>query len=106
MAAGQRDDLTACSECHVQDEPAVNLFDACILQPPVLLLPQGLWNGTVPGLLLTIPYTAVQFVALQQCKEAAAKLGWTGDACMAAAGLQLADGAGLGQAACVGRQSS
>ncbi|WIA39300.1 hypothetical protein OEZ86_005417 [Tetradesmus obliquus] len=38
---------------------------------------RGLWNGTVPGLLLTIPYTAVQFVALQQCKEAAAKLGWT-----------------------------
>ncbi|KAF6251378.1 mitochondrial substrate carrier [Scenedesmus sp. NREL 46B-D3] len=37
---------------------------------------RGLWNGTVPGLLLTIPYTAVQFVALQQCKEAAAKLGW------------------------------
>jgi hypothetical protein len=35
----------------------------------------------VPGLLLTIPYTAVQFVALQQCKEAAAKLGWTGEAC-------------------------
>jgi hypothetical protein len=40
---------------------------------------QGLWNGTVPGLLLTIPYTAVQFVALQQCKEAAAKLGWGGE---------------------------
>jgi hypothetical protein len=43
------------------------------------LLLQGLWNGTVPGLLLTIPYTAVQFVALQQCKEAAAKLGWGGE---------------------------
>lgn len=40
---------------------------------------QGLWNGTVPGLLLTIPYTAVQFVALQQCKEAAAQLGWEGE---------------------------
>eukprot|EP00879_Flechtneria_rotunda_P030152 GHRR01032741.1.p1 GENE.GHRR01032741.1~~GHRR01032741.1.p1 ORF type:complete len:243 (-),score=27.63 GHRR01032741.1:225-953(-) len=39
---------------------------------------QGLWAGTVPGLLLTIPYTAVQFVALQQCKETAARLGWQG----------------------------
>jgi hypothetical protein len=48
-------------------------------QSILLLLLQGLWNGTVPGLLLTIPYTAVQFVALQQCKEAAAKLGWTGE---------------------------
>lgn len=34
--------------------------------------------GTVPGMLLTIPYTAVQFVALQQCKDTAAKLGWEG----------------------------
>lgn len=39
---------------------------------------QGLWRGTVPGLLLTVPYTAVQFVALQQVKEAAAKMGLTG----------------------------
>ena len=39
---------------------------------------QGLWRGTVPGLLLTVPYTAVQFVALQQCKEAAALMGITG----------------------------
>eukprot|EP00879_Flechtneria_rotunda_P005929 GHRR01006235.1.p1 GENE.GHRR01006235.1~~GHRR01006235.1.p1 ORF type:complete len:350 (+),score=80.30 GHRR01006235.1:389-1438(+) len=39
---------------------------------------RGLWAGTVPGLLLTIPYTAVQFVALQQCKETAARLGWQG----------------------------
>ena len=30
---------------------------------------QGLWRGTVPGLLLTVPYTAVQFVALQQCRQ-------------------------------------
>ncbi|KAK9817908.1 hypothetical protein WJX72_004133 [[Myrmecia] bisecta] len=30
---------------------------------------QGLWRGTVPGLLLTVPYTAVQFVTLQQCKH-------------------------------------
>mmetsp|Transcript_24736 Transcript_24736/g.53952 ORF Transcript_24736/g.53952 Transcript_24736/m.53952 type:complete len:375 (+) Transcript_24736:90-1214(+) len=38
---------------------------------------QGLWRGTVPGLLLTVPYTAVQFVALQQFKDTAAKLGLT-----------------------------
>lgn len=30
---------------------------------------QGLWRGTVPGLLLTVPYTSVQFVALHQCKN-------------------------------------
>ncbi|GBF95826.1 hypothetical protein Rsub_08262 [Raphidocelis subcapitata] len=36
----------------------------------------GLWRGTVPGLLLTVPYTAVQFVALQQVKDAAARFGW------------------------------
>lgn len=39
---------------------------------------QGLWRGTVPGLLLTVPYTAVQFLALQQCKDAAVTFGWTG----------------------------
>lgn len=39
---------------------------------------QGLWMGTIPGMLLTIPYTAVQFVALQQCKDTAAKMGWEG----------------------------
>lgn len=32
----------------------------------------GLWRGTVPGLLLTVPYTAVQFVTLQAVKGAAA----------------------------------
>ncbi|MEW5301922.1 MAG: hypothetical protein WDW36_004746 [Sanguina aurantia] len=36
---------------------------------------QGLWRGTVPGLLLTVPYTAVQFVALHQCKDLAARHG-------------------------------
>jgi solute carrier family 25 thiamine pyrophosphate transporter 19 len=35
--------------------------------------------GTVPGMLLTVPYTAVQFVALHQCKQAAADLGWEGE---------------------------
>lgn len=39
---------------------------------------QGLWRGTVPGLLLTVPYTAVQFVALQQVKDFASKFGLTG----------------------------
>ncbi|EFJ40054.1 mitochondrial substrate carrier [Volvox carteri f. nagariensis] len=38
----------------------------------------GLWRGTVPGLLLTVPYTAVQFVALQQVRQAAAAYGLTG----------------------------
>lgn len=36
---------------------------------------KGLWRGTVPGLLLTIPYTAVQFVAHHQCKDAAKRWG-------------------------------
>ena len=36
---------------------------------------QGLWRGTVPGQLLTLPYTAVQFVALQQCRQAARRCG-------------------------------
>lgn len=36
---------------------------------------QGLWRGTVPGLLLTVPYTSVQFVALQQCRSFAARHG-------------------------------
>ena len=30
----------------------------------------GLWRGTVPGLLLTVPYTAVQFFALETFKSA------------------------------------
>ncbi len=51
---------------------------------------KALWTGTVPGLLLTIPYTAVQFVALHQCKEAAAKLGWEGVWHTAETPLQLA----------------
>jgi hypothetical protein len=36
---------------------------------------QGLWRGTIPGLLLTVPYTSVQFVALQQCRSFAARHG-------------------------------
>lgn len=41
--------------------------------PPAL--PQGLWRGTVPGQLLTVPYTAVQFVTLQQCRQLARQWG-------------------------------
>ncbi|KAI7835819.1 hypothetical protein COHA_010286 [Chlorella ohadii] len=36
---------------------------------------KGLWRGTVPGQLLTVPYTAVQFVALQQCRALARQYG-------------------------------
>lgn len=34
---------------------------------------RGLWKGTTPGLLLVMPYTAVQFVVLQQFKAFAAR---------------------------------
>lgn len=37
----------------------------------------GLWRGTIPGLLLQVPYTAVQFVAYQHCMDAAKRLGLT-----------------------------
>ncbi len=37
--------------------------------------PQGLWRGTVPGLLLTVPYTAVQFAALQEARASAQRWG-------------------------------
>ena len=30
---------------------------------------QGLWRGLLPGQLLTIPYTAVQFVTLHQVRS-------------------------------------
>ena len=36
---------------------------------------QGLWRGTIPGQLLTIPYTAVQFMTLQHCKRIASEHG-------------------------------
>ena len=32
----------------------------------------------MPGILLTVPYTGVQFVTLQQCKLVAKRRGWTG----------------------------
>lgn len=39
---------------------------------------RGLWRGTVPGQLLAIPYTAVQFVALERMKALAKKAGVLG----------------------------
>lgn len=35
------------------------------------LVMQGLWKGTVPGILLTVPYTSVQFVTVDLCRKAA-----------------------------------
>ncbi|CAI5935818.1 unnamed protein product [Closterium sp. NIES-65] len=39
--------------------------------PPFLSLPreQGFWRGTVPGLLLVMPYTAIQFVVIHRFKS-------------------------------------
>lgn len=60
---------------------------------------QGLWRGTVPGLLLTVPYTAVQFVALQQCRSFAKRNGlMTGDWAFL---LSFVSGAAAGAAATV-----
>ncbi|BDA46267.1 mitochondrial thiamine diphosphate carrier 1 [Coccomyxa sp. Obi] len=60
---------------------------------------QGLWRGTVPGQLLTIPYTAVQFVALQQCRTFAKRHGLlTGDWAFM---LSFVSGAVAGSAATV-----
>jgi hypothetical protein len=36
---------------------------------------QGLWRGTTPALALTVPYCAVQFAVLNQCKAFAASRG-------------------------------
>ena len=58
---------------------------------------QGLWRGTVPGLLLTIPYTAVQFVALQQCRTFAQQHGLLTDS----PALSFLSGATAGAAATV-----
>lgn len=40
-----------------------------------LMLVQGLWRGTIPGLLLTVPYTAVQFVTYDLCRKSTRKAG-------------------------------
>ncbi|GFR40456.1 hypothetical protein Agub_g1014 [Astrephomene gubernaculifera] len=60
----------------------------------------GLWRGTVPGLLLTVPYTAVQFVALQQVRQAATTYGLTANP-GALPLISLASGALAGAAATV-----
>jgi hypothetical protein len=39
---------------------------------------QGLWRGNVAGLLLVMPYTAIQFVVLHEFKTLAAENGHTG----------------------------
>ncbi|KAG2497711.1 hypothetical protein HYH03_004448 [Edaphochlamys debaryana] len=59
---------------------------------------QGLWRGTVPGLLLTVPYTAVQFVALQQVRQTAAAWGLTANPGLSPV-VSLASGALAGAAA-------
>jgi solute carrier family 25 thiamine pyrophosphate transporter 19 len=61
---------------------------------------QGLWRGTVPGLLLTMPYTAVQFVALQQVRQAAASVGLTANPGLSPL-VSLGSGAVAGAAATV-----
>jgi hypothetical protein len=55
----------------------------------------------VPGLLLTVPYTAVQFVALQQVKDAAARLGWASRDGPWSSAISLGSGAVAGAAATV-----
>ena len=57
-----------------------HLLPACSCLLPACPCMQGLWRGTVPGLLLTIPYTAIQFLAVQQCREAASRMGLTREA--------------------------
>ena len=60
---------------------------------------QGLWKGTVPGQLLAVPYTAVQFVALQQCRSFAHRNGLlTGDRAWL---LSFLSGAAAGTAATI-----
>ena len=60
---------------------------------------QGLWRGTVPGQLLAVPYTAVQFVALQQCRSFAHRNGLlTGDRAWL---LSFLSGAAAGTAATI-----
>lgn len=45
--------------------------------PHTTVQAQGLWRGTLPGQLLAIPYTTVQFITLQQCKLFAQHTGLT-----------------------------
>ena len=60
---------------------------------------QGLWRGTLPGQLLTVPYTAVQFVTLQQVRYFAHQSGIS-DA-MGGKSLSFVSGAIAGAAATI-----
>ena len=67
--------LQRCTALVASDRPFCKVAaDNWLLKSPAGLR-QGLWRGTLPGQLLTVPYTAVQFVALQQFKAAAARRG-------------------------------
>ncbi|GMH32952.1 hypothetical protein BSKO_00786 [Bryopsis sp. KO-2023] len=59
----------------------------------------GLWRGTVPGLLLTVPYTAVQFVTVTRCKEIASRMGWAGNQSVYLPSVSFVSGAFAGAAA-------
>lgn len=60
---------------------------------------QGLWRGTLPGQLLTVPYTAVQFVTLQQVRYLAHQSGISDH--MGGRSLSFVSGAMAGAAATV-----
>ena len=60
---------------------------------------QGLWRGTLPGQLLTIPYTAVQFVTLQQVRHFAHESGISDS--MGGKSLSFVSGAMAGAAATI-----
>lgn len=60
---------------------------------------QGLWRGTLPGQLLTVPYTAVQFVTLQQVRYLAHQSGISDH--MGGKSLSFVSGAMAGAAATV-----
>lgn len=60
---------------------------------------QGLWRGTLPGQLLTIPYTAVQFVTLQQVRYVAQLTGLRG--AIGDQSLSFVSGAAAGAAASI-----
>ena len=60
---------------------------------------QGLWRGTLPGQLLTVPYTAVQFVTLQQVRYLAHQSGVSDH--MGGKSLSFVSGAMAGAAATV-----
>ncbi|CAI5476296.1 unnamed protein product [Closterium sp. Yama58-4] len=51
-------------------QPSQHVFPRPSLSPVPLSPPgQGFWRGTVPGLLLVMPYTAIQFVVIHRFKS-------------------------------------